>query len=59
MSTRREKKVFYIPILVTPETALLTEGKSSTDKLNKQLAMEISNYLLTYLLHGAEPLLKS
>jgi hypothetical protein len=45
MSTRREKKVFCIPILVTPETALLTQGKSSTDKANKQVAMEINNYV--------------
>jgi hypothetical protein len=45
MSTRREKRIFCIPILVTPETALLTEGKSSTDKVNKQLAMEINNYV--------------
>jgi hypothetical protein len=45
MSTRREKKVFCIPILVTPETALLTEGKSSTETVNKQLAMKINNYV--------------
>jgi hypothetical protein len=45
MSMRREKKVFCIQILVTPETALLTEGKSSTEKVNKQLATEINNYI--------------
>jgi len=45
MSTRREKKVFCIPILVTPQTALLTGGKSSTEKVNKQLAMEINNHV--------------
>jgi len=42
---RREKKVSCIPILVTPEAALLTEGKSSTEKVNKQLTMEINNYV--------------
>jgi len=45
MSTRKEKKVFCIQILVTPEATLLTECKSSTEKVNKQLAMEINNYV--------------
>jgi hypothetical protein len=45
MSERREKKVFCIPILVTPETALLTDGKSSTEKMNKPLTMEINKYV--------------
>ena len=45
MSTRREEKVFCILIPVTPETDLLTEGKSSTEKMSKQLAMEINNYV--------------
>lgn len=45
MPMRREKKVFCIPILVTPETALLTEDKSNTEKVNKQLATEINNYV--------------
>jgi hypothetical protein len=45
MSTRREKKVFWIQILVTPEAALLTKRKSSTEKVNKQLSVEINNYV--------------
>jgi hypothetical protein len=34
-----------MPILVTRRAALLTEGESSTEKVNKQLAMEINNYV--------------
>jgi len=45
MSMRREKKVFCTAILVPPETTLLKDGNSSTEKVNKQLAMEINNYV--------------
>jgi hypothetical protein len=31
MSKRREKEGFCTPILITPETAVLTDGKNSTD----------------------------